>query len=133
VIDDNLFYFNLTYSGPNPFDANHPIYLAVCDLISQAPVAASIKATQNGSFTIDKSTLTPAYSPMNSYALAIVHDLNNDMSQTGFVGPDDVYCLYFDNGANNVSLSRYTLINPGVIYEFNMDNSVISGMELTIF
>ncbi|HEX3045633.1 MAG TPA: hypothetical protein VHY08_12815 [Bacillota bacterium] len=133
ALDDNLFYFNLTYTGPNPFDANHPIYLVLYDFTNQVPAAAYIKATQNGSYTVDKSTLTPAYNPMNSYALAIVHDLNNDINQTGFVGPDDVYCLYYDNGANNVSLSRYTFINPGVIYEFNVDNSVTSGMELTIF
>lgn len=111
------FRFNLTYSGNNPFDATHPILLVVVDRTMNGPIGL-VKATQNGTYTI-KSTDLSNFNPSHSYALAILHDLDNN----GYEDDNDPVAYYYYNGSNNTSennnsIYSYTPISLGQTYTF---------------
>ncbi|MGE5607029.1 MAG: hypothetical protein ACM3YE_15235 [Bacteroidota bacterium] len=124
------FGFNLTYSGNNPFDANHPILLVIVDRTVSEPIGF-VKATQNGTYIIDSTKLT-AFHPNHSNALAILHDLDNN----GFEGEDDYndpFAYYYYNGSNNTSeninpVYSYTPISPGQTYTFTFSGGSSVGI-----
>jgi hypothetical protein len=106
------FTVDLVYDGTDPFDASHPIVIAVIeDDFGEA--YGYIKADSNGIWVIDESVI-PGSPYSSGYFIVFVHDLNNNFVPGNEVDEGDIMGWYSEGYPGNVSFDEnYDIVWPG--------------------